>query len=150
MGYIPKDAEWYIAELVMEITVHGARCNVIHRNLFLINARSPEEAYQKAVHIGQTGNTEYQNPKDQYVEIRFKGVSKLDVVYEPLEDGAELSFEEQLGVSESEIQDMIPPKENLAVFTPPRPGKEHDPDYRSAGVMEEAARMLSEDIEKAD
>ncbi len=26
MGYIPENAEWYLAELLMEITVHGARC----------------------------------------------------------------------------------------------------------------------------
>jgi len=36
----------------------------------------------------------------------------LDVVYDPFVDGAELAFEEQMGVSESEILRMIPPKEN--------------------------------------
>jgi hypothetical protein len=145
MGYIPSDAEWYIAEVVMEITVHGARRNALHRNLVLINAHSPQEAYDKALRIGQNGETEYENLKDQLVEIRFRGISKLDVVYEPLEDGAELAFEEQLGVPESEIQRMIPPKEALDAFTAPSPGKERDPDYRSKGVVEEAVRMLDAD-----
>jgi len=142
MGHIPEDAEWYIAELIEEITVHGSKRNVVHRNLVLINARSPQEAYDKALRTGQNGETEYENPKDQLVRIRFRGISKLDVIYEPLEDGSELAYERQVEVSEAEIQRMIPPKEELAVFTAPSPGKEHDPDYRSKAVVEEALRML--------
>jgi hypothetical protein len=142
MGYIPADAEWYVAELVMEITVHGSASNVVHRNLVLIRANSPEEAFQKALHFGQGDETEYTNPKDQLVEIKFRGISKLDFVYEPIKDGAELCFEEQQGVSEDEIQNLIRPKEGLEAFTPPNPGKEREPDYRSKSVMEEAVRMI--------
>jgi len=142
MGYIPEDAEWYLAELVMEITVHGGRCNVIHRNLTLINAHSPDEAYSRAIRVGQEGETRYKNPKDQLVEIRFRGISRLNVVYEPLEDGSELLFEEELSLTEFEIQRMIPAKRDLAVFTPPRPGEEHDPDYRSKAVMQEAVNLV--------
>jgi hypothetical protein len=145
MGYIPADAEWYIAVLVMEITVHGSQRNVLHRNLILINAHSPQEAYEKAVRTGQTGETQYENLKDQRVEIKFRGISKLDVLYEPFEDGAELAFEELLGVSEPDIQQMIPPMEELAVFTAPTPGKERDPDYRSKAVVEKAVEMLDDD-----
>ncbi len=56
MGHIPKVTEWYTAELLMEIRVHGARCNVLHRDLILINAHSPEEAYAKATRNGQKGS----------------------------------------------------------------------------------------------
>lgn len=146
MGHIPSDAEWYIAELVMEITVHGAAANIVHRNSMLIHADSPNEAYDKALVLGKEGETQYINPKDQRVQIRFRGVSKLDVIYEPLEDGAELYFEEQRGVSQSEIDKLIPPKEKLEVFTPPMPGREHDPDYRSKAVVEEAVRMMGDKI----
>ena len=142
MGHIPADAEWYIAELVMEIAVHGSACNVVHQNLVLVRAKLPEEAFQKACQFGQNSETEYINPKEQQVQIRFRGISKLDVVYEPLEDGAELCFEEQRGISEEKIQHLIPPKERLAAFTPPTPGKAYEPDYRSKSVMEEAVRML--------
>lgn len=142
MGYIPEDAEWFIAELVMEITIHGARCNVLHRNLILINAKSSEEAYANAIKRGKGGETSYTNMKDQRVEIQFRGLSKLDVIYDPLEDGAELYFEEQLAVSESAILNMIPPKEKLDAFTPASPGIERDPDYRSEAVVKEAVRML--------
>lgn len=145
MGYIPVDAEWYIAELVMEITVHGSASNVVHRNLVLIRANLPEEAHQKAFRLGQNGETEYTNPKDQLVQIRFRGISKLDVVYEPLEDGAELCFEEQRGVSEAEIRKLIPLKERLDVFIPPSPGREREPDYRSKSVVEEAVKMMGKE-----
>ena len=142
MGYIPQDAEWYIAELVMEITVQGARYNVVHRNLILINAHSPDEAYSKAIDNGKNAETDYTNPRDQRVTIRFRGVSRLDVIYDPLEDGAEVQFEEQLDVSEPEILRMIPPKDELNVFTSANPGRERDPDYSSKEVVKEAVRML--------
>jgi hypothetical protein len=145
MGYIPVDAEWYIAEMVMEIPVHGARRNVLHRNLILLKARSPQEAYDKAIQTGQDGQTTHTNPKNQLVEIRFRGISKPDVVYDAIEDGAGLTYEELLGVPETQIQQMIPPKEKLEAFIPPNPGQEHDPDYRSKEVMEEAVKMLNKD-----
>lgn len=144
MGHIPTDTEWYIADLLMEITVHGAKSNVIHRNLTLIRADLPEEAYQKAEKVGKQSETSYHNPKGQLVEIRFRGIVKLDAIYEPLEDGAELAFEEIIGVSEQEIQRIIPPREKLDVFVQPMPGRELDPDYRSQAVADQAFRMVVE------
>jgi hypothetical protein len=143
MGYIPQDAEWYVAELVMEISVCGGRCNVIHRNLTLITAHSPEEAYSKAIRMGKEGETQYMNPKDQRVDIRFRGISTLDVVYDPFVDGAEISFVEELAVPETRIQSMLPPKGKLAVFTAPHPGEERDPDYRSKAVVERAVKRIA-------
>jgi hypothetical protein len=142
MGYIPDDAEWYIAELVMEIVVHGARCNVVHRNLVLLHAHSPDEAYAKALQNGQNSETQYKNSKDQFVEIHFRGIAQLDVLYEPMTDGAELWFEEQLAVPESEIQAMVLQKEKLKAFTPPNPGLERDPDYGSKAVRDKAVSTL--------
>lgn len=150
MGHIPTGAEWYIADLVMEITVHGARLNVVHRNLRLIHASSPEEAYEKAQKFGRDGETSYHNPKGQFVEISFRGCAKLDVIYEPLEDGAELAFEELIGVSSQDIQRIIPSKDRLDVFIPPTPGRERDPDYRSQAIIDLALAMRSPDDDKKD
>jgi len=149
MSYIPEDAEWYIAELVMEITVTGARRNVVHRNLFLIKAHLPIDAYEKAVEKGHEEETEYENPKGQHVTIRFRGVSKLDVVHEPLDDGVEIAFEEEIGVTESEIIAMIPGRNKLAAFVPPRPGGKHDPDYSSKEVMDMVAKMMLDERKKS-
>jgi hypothetical protein len=143
MGHVPKGSQWYIGELIMEITVAEAARNVVHRNLVLIRADSPDEAYNKALSFGQKAQTSYLNPQDRLVQTRFRGVSKLDVMYEDLEDGAELTFEEQVGVPKEAIEQSIPPKEKLRVFVPPRPGRRHDPDYRSKGVMEMAINSIS-------
>jgi hypothetical protein len=37
---------------------------------------------------------------------------------------------------------MIPSKEDLDVFIPPRPQEDRDPDYSSKNVVEEAVKML--------
>jgi Domain of unknown function (DUF4288) len=138
MGHVPTGTQWYTAELVMEITVAEALHNVVHKNLVLVRADTPEEAHRKAIGLGQKAETSYLNPKDRLVRIQFRGVSKLDVMYENLEDGAELTFEEQVGVTPEDIERLIPPKERLQVFIAPRPGREHDPDYRSKAVIKMA------------
>jgi len=143
MGHIPKDARWYLADLVMEITVSGAIRNVVHRNLTLIRADSPEQAYLKATRLGQEAETSYENPERQWVEIKFRGIAQLDVVYEELEDGAELKFEEQVGIPSEEIERGILPKEQLRVFLPSRdPERKRDPDYRSQEVLDEVAERF--------
>lgn len=143
MGHIPTDAEWYLAELVMEITVSGAERNVVHRNLTLVRANSPDEAYEKAVQYGHKAETSYDNLSGQLVQIIFRGVAKLDVLLEDLYDGGELRFEEHIGVAREEIDSWIPPKGRLSVFVPPKPGEEHDPDYRSGAVARMAVERLS-------
>jgi Domain of unknown function (DUF4288) len=142
MRRVQTDPRWYLAELVMEITVSGAARNVVHRNLVLVRAISGEEAYDKAVFLGHKAETGYENPKGQQVRITFRGIRRLEETYEELEDGAELTFEEFVGVSPDEIDSWIPPREQLTVFVPPKPGREHDPDYRSADVMRMAVEEL--------
>ncbi|MGB3691330.1 MAG: DUF4288 domain-containing protein [Spirulinaceae cyanobacterium] len=48
MTYIPQDAKWYLAELIMECKIEGDSRNVIHVNITLVRADSPEEAFSKA------------------------------------------------------------------------------------------------------
>jgi hypothetical protein len=43
MAFIPKAAIWYIAQVVLEITVEGETRNVVHIDYMLIRADSPEE-----------------------------------------------------------------------------------------------------------
>ena len=107
VGHIPADATWYIGELVEEITVAGDHRNVVHRNFTLIRADSPEEAYQKALKFGEQGQTSYDNPQGQRVEIKFRGIADLDVIHDELQDGAELMFYSQVGLNEEELQRLI-------------------------------------------
>ncbi len=61
MGYIPEDAKWYLADIVQQITVEDEPRNVVHTNLVLIRADSPEEAYQKAIELGTAGDHSDEN-----------------------------------------------------------------------------------------
>jgi hypothetical protein len=90
MGFIPKDARWYLAGLVLEHTVEGDPRNVVHVNTHLIEADSPDEAYQKANALGRAGELEYANSDGKQVRVAFRGLRDLDVIHEDLEDGAEL------------------------------------------------------------
>ena len=142
--HIRSDGEWYVADLVMEITVLGATRNAVHRNLTLIRANSPTDAYEKALQFGRKAETSYDNPQGRLVTIEFRGVAQLDTLLEDLYDGGELTFEERVGVPPEEIRRMIPPRDQLRAFVPPKPGREHDPDYRSAAVVRMASEGLTQ------
>ncbi len=57
MGHLPDGTKWYLAELVMEINVEGAGRKIVHRNLTLVRADCPDEAYEKANGFGHSGET---------------------------------------------------------------------------------------------
>ena len=144
MGYIPEDTEWFVAELIMEIIVHGASRNVVHRNLILIRAAQPEVAYQRACYWGNRAETCYENPLGQSVEIKFRGISKLDVVVDPLIDGGEVYFEESVGVTPEQLASWIVPKEQLQAFKkPPSFSESHDPCYSSKAIVDEVNKRIA-------
>jgi len=134
MGFIPKDAKWYLADIVEEIRVQGDRRNVVHTNLVLVRADSPDEAYKCAMALGKRGNTKYRNPEGKMVKIRFWGLKDLNVIHDELENGCEIIFSEDVGVSERKIKSCILPKRKLGVFAPIRPHR--GPDYASGEVIE--------------
>jgi|SRR5450432_269804 hypothetical protein len=116
MAYIPENAEWCVAEVVEEITVEGDARNVVHKNLILIHAHSPEEAYERTIEFGKQSETAYQNPDGKGVLIKFRGVHRLDVVDDPLERGAELIYTEEISVPEDKILELLKAEEQLSVF----------------------------------
>ena len=75
-----QSQEWFLATLIMEISVQGDTRNVVHRNLFLVSACSPEEAYDKAMRLGREGETTYGNPAGRAVRHSFRGVAQLDTL----------------------------------------------------------------------
>ena len=135
MGYIPENAKWYLADIVQEITVEGESQNVVHTNLVLIRADSPEEAYQKAMELGAAGEASWENIDGKHVTIRFRGLRDLNVIHDELQHGAELIYGEHLDMDEPAIQQWITAKEELGVFRPIVPSTA--PDYRSRDIVEE-------------
>jgi|SRR5579862_2374913 len=135
MAYIPESAKWYLAEIVQQITVEGDPRNVVHTNLVLVRADSPEEAYEKAMELGTAGNQSYENPGGYRVTFRFRGLRDLNVIHDELEHGAELIYDEKTDMDEPAIQKWVSPKEELGVFRPRT--RSTGPDYSSRDVMEE-------------
>jgi hypothetical protein len=134
LAHIPKDAKWYLADIVLQITVEGDARSVVHTNLVLIRADSPEEAYRKATELGSESNRSYENPTGQLVRVSYRGLHDLSVIHEELEHGAELSFTERVGMDEAAIQQWVSAKEHLGVFAPIQPSS--GPDYGSKEVVE--------------
>jgi hypothetical protein len=131
---------WYAAELVEEITISGDMRNVLHRNLILVCAASPEEAYAKATEFGLQSEIDYENPLGQAVSTKFRGIVQLDFMYDEPGDGAEVTFVELIGVPEDEIQTWIPAREHLRAFLPPE--RSRGPNYTSKEVLDEAKRRF--------
>ena len=143
MAYIPKDTEWYLADIVLEINVEDETENVLHINTTLINAHSPEEAYEKAIALGQESEDEpYENPNEKMVTTTFKGLNNLDVIHDKLEHGAELFYCEHGNIPKDKIKNYITSKENLAVFADITPSKIID--YSSGEITEAYEKILSD------
>ncbi|MFZ1087156.1 MAG: DUF4288 domain-containing protein [Terracidiphilus sp.] len=132
--------EWFLAELVMKITVAGDPQNVVHQNLVLIRADSAEEAYEKAIQLGKKEEISYDNPAGKAVHIHFEGVSDLIDIQEDLEDGAELDFRSTVAMPEEKIRSLVKPRERLRAFLPPK--RSEGPDYTSGEIMAMVARMM--------
>jgi len=141
MGYIPNDAQWFIAQLVEEFQVEGCKRNAVHINCVLIEAHRPGEAYQKAMKLGRQANSEYFNPKGKKVVHRFLGLRDLDVIYFPIEHGCEIMFEERLGVGRTALSKLVRKKIDLEVFRPiPLRRPKGRPDYSSKEIMDIVGR----------
>ena len=135
MGFIPKGAKWYLADIVEEIRVDGDHRNVVHTNQTLIRADSPDEAYRKAIALGKRGNMKHKNLEGKMVTIRFRGLRDLKVIHDELEHGAEISFSEDIAVSEKRIRTWISSMRKLAVFAPIQAPS--GPNYVDGEIMRE-------------
>lgn len=140
MAYIPPNARWYIAEIVEEIRVEDDSRNVVHKNLILIKADSPEEAYDRALSLGRESETSYENPDGKQVHIAFRGLSELNVIHDELDHGTEILYEEKIGVPEEQLERWILPKAKLGAFRDIAPSS--GPNYSSKEIMDDIADLL--------
>ena len=116
MAYIQPNTKWYLADMVIDFKIDGQPNHLVHVNLRLIRADSPEEAYEKAIRLGRQDDISYVNTDGDSVTVVFKGLRNLYGVCEEIEDGAELLYEEIDGVTEDAINKLVRPKSELAVF----------------------------------
>ena len=139
-------ANWYLATVVMLITIEGERKNVVHKNLHLLQAESDDVAYDKALKIGNDSETSHLNRKDQLVTMSFYGLAELvETIELDIYDGVELTFDELKDVSPSELETFVPFKRDLSAFfdrnsTP----EENELDYGSKEASDIAMRVIKD------
>ena len=136
-----QDWRWYVAELVVEANIAGDSRNVIHINSVLVHAHSPEDAYRKALELGNSEETQYANPAGSLVRWHFRGLREIWEMYEPPEHGAEVAWEEKFGLSGEEIKNIIRPEHLLSIFRDPQPHV-GTPDYSSGEIVSKAMKMV--------
>jgi hypothetical protein len=88
----------------------------VWENLILIEATSPEEAYEKAMQHGRASENEIRinGKKGRFI---FFGLRDLMLVYDQLEHGAELEWYE-MELTKTEIEKLLKQKDQLHAFNP--------------------------------
>jgi hypothetical protein len=115
---------WWIASYIERFEYYDEnKANLNRRclaweNTILIRAPNREVAYRKAVARGRlsNGNEGWNSSSGRKGTWRFEGLTGLLPVYEELEDGAEILWQEHAGVSVRKIRGRIKRKHELAVF----------------------------------
>ena len=83
---------WFVSRLLFTTSVGDAGPTTWEEQIRVLRATSPEQAYDKAVKLGQSGEHEYANEADVAVRVRFLGLLDLeDLGAELLEDGIEIA-----------------------------------------------------------
>ena len=140
MGYIPADAKWYLADIVIEHEIEDDPRNVVHINTMLIRASSPERAYARALKMGRETEQEYKNTENKTVRVMFRGLRDLNVIYDDLRSGSELIFYEKIDQTEEQVANLISTKNELSVFETRRKPSKHKPNYMPGSIW----KMLKE------
>jgi hypothetical protein len=89
----------------------SSRCPV-WENTRLIRAKNREEAYRKALKLARAGHPS----KTDGGEWRCAGISMLLPVYEDIEDGAEILWEDRGLMTVRKIKQLVKSKRQLPVF----------------------------------
>ena len=108
--WIFSEVEYWVSNARRKLKP-SSRCPV-YENTKLIRAKSREEAYRKAIKFGRAGLP----CKTNGGEWRFAGISMLLPVYERIEEGAEILWEDRRHMNFARIKKLVKSKRQLAVF----------------------------------
>jgi|TARA_B110000240_G_C13408614_1_gene414189 hypothetical protein len=121
-----KNGNWYIAEII-------EKCEPVERNEkqelrrvttwgnhHLIKADSPEKAFDKAEKIGKEAEYKFTNSDKIEMEWIFVGIGELLPIYEDIEDGAELMWNDYGFISNRRTLKMPYKKKELMKLIKPK------------------------------
>jgi hypothetical protein len=102
---------WYSATFIVKCTIGQNQTGnfLFDEQIKIIKAANREEAYEKALKLGQVENHEYKNSDGELVKWTFEGLFNLNSL-ESLEDGTEIASKM---VRADSSEDLIVPKERL-------------------------------------
>lgn len=102
---ITEEQNWFIAEII-------EKCEPVNRNenqelrrvitwgnFHIIKAETAKKAYDKAVAIGKNGEYKFINSDKLEMEWIFIGIGNLLPIYEDIEDGSEIMWENYGNIS---------------------------------------------------
>lgn len=114
-----RTRKWYISHEILCAVTDGQGPDetlIVWENLILIQANSPEDAYEKAIQHGRDSEEEIRiNGKEG--RHRFFGLKDLVLVYDDLEHGAELEWHE-MELTKTEVEKLLKEKDLLHAFNP--------------------------------
>lgn len=121
-----KNGNWYIVEII-------EKCEPVERNEkqelrrvttwgnhHLIKADSPEKAFDKAVKLGKEAEYKFTNTDKIEMEWIFVGIGELLPIYEDIEDGAELMWNDYGFISNRRTMRMPYKKKELMKLIKPK------------------------------
>jgi hypothetical protein len=123
-----QNGNWYIVEIIEKCEPIKRNENqelrrvLTYGNHHLIKARTPKDAYKKALKIGKEGEFKFVNPNREEMEWIFVGVGDLLPIYEEnIEDGSELMWRNYGNISNKRTMRLaLTEKELLADIKPKR------------------------------
>ena len=113
---------WYSAAILLRFEGEGENQENLNRrclaweNFHIIKAENPEEAFEKALKLGQSYENQYNNREGENVKWIFEGLTMLVPIYEELHDGAEIGWTEHDNKAVKTIKSFVKSKEELEVF----------------------------------
>jgi hypothetical protein len=111
--------QWYISHEILCAEPYDQETDeplTVWENLILIRANSPEEAYEKANQHGRDSEEEIRIDEKKG-RHRFVGLKDLVLIYDDLEDGAELEWHE-MELTRAQAKELTKQKEQLHAFNP--------------------------------
>jgi hypothetical protein len=136
MAFIPPDARWYWADIILEHLIEDDPRNVIHINMTLIEAHSPQQAYEKAMALGRSQATSYKNTAGKKVRVKFRGLRQLDVIHDGLLDGEEITWSRRIRQTPAQVRKLRTKKRQLNVFRPIEP-EFNQPNLLSGDIVDQ-------------
>jgi len=121
-----KNGNWFIVEII-------EKCEPVKRdenqdlrrvttwgNHHLIKADSPEKAFDKAVKLGKEAEYKFTNTDKVEMEWIFVGIGELLPIYEDIEDGAEIMWNDYGFISNRRTMRMPYEKKELMKLIKPK------------------------------